>query len=118
MAKINGLGAKVIIRNKLTQKPQQGANRLEKFIKSQELYDVSVRQDYSKQKVELQLLTRSYKQTYEPQEPVQTRYVPITSASKAYTKTAKEMIQAQKESYNKDERFVSQITRIMRVLGL
>ena len=88
MAKINGLEAKVIIQNKLTRKPQEGANRLKKFIKSQELYDVSVRQDYSKQNVELQLLTRSYNQTYEPQTPVQTRYIPTTSASKAYTKTA------------------------------
>lgn len=87
----------LFIKNKLSKKPAQAMEKLEKVIKSQNKYNMSVTQDYSKNAVELNLLGKSYGHEGDTQgyQVFQTKYVPATSAAKAYEKTAKEMIETE-----------------------
>lgn len=110
-----GVKPKLFVQNKLSTKPQQAVNRLRNFVEKQEIYNMSMRQDYSKNLVELNLIGRSLDETgkffvY------QTRYLPVNTATKAYTKTAKEMIQAEKEAYTPAKK--SLLTRLMETIGL
>ena len=118
MPRIDGVDAIVIVKNKLTSQPQKGVSKLKTFVKSNDAYNIGVRQDYSKNRVELQLLSR----TYMPQEggfaAVQTRYIPATSAAKAYTKTAKEMIQAERETVVPNSVKKSPLTKVLEFLGM
>ena len=118
MPRIDGVDAIVIVKNKLTSQPQKGVSKLKTFVKSNDAYNIGVRQDYSKNRVELQLLSR----TYMPQEggfaAVQTRYIPVTSAAKAYTKTAKEMIQAERETVVPNSVKKSPLTKVLEFLGM
>lgn len=92
----------LFIKNKLSKKPAQAMEKLEKVIKSQDKYNMSVTQDYSKNAIELNLLGRSYgyNEGTLGYQVYQTRYVPTTSAAKAYEKTAREMIETENIAFS------------------
>ena len=116
--KTNGIKPEVIVRNKLTSRAQKGVNRLKTFVKNSEGYNIGVKQDYSKNRVELQLLSRSYFPQESGYQVYQTRYIPTTSAAKTYTKTVKEMMQAEREAVTPAPVRKSPLTRIMELLGM
>lgn len=89
----------LFIKNKLSPKPAQAIQRLEKIIKSQDKYNMSVTQDYSKNAIQLDLLGRSYGYN-EGYQVYQTKYVPVTSAAKTYEKTAKEMLETEEMAFS------------------
>lgn len=112
---MQGVKPKLFVQNKLSSRPQRAVNRLKNFIEKQEIYNMSMRQDYSRHLVELNLLGRSLDETGKFL-VFQTRYLPVDTASKAYTKTAKEMIRAEKEAYTPAKK--SFLTRLMETIGL
>ena len=118
MAKIEAMGRKLIVRNNLTYQPKTVVNRFSEFVEKQEAYNVSMRQDYSKNKIELQLLGRNYTPGTSEYPALQTRYIPVTSALKTYKKTAKEMMKAEREIATTLEVRKSPLTRVMEFLGL
>lgn len=118
MIRFNGIKAQVIVRNKLTSQPQKGVNRLKTFIKNQGGYNIAVRQDYSTNKVNLELLTRSYLPETTSYDVLQTRQVPITSSAKKYVKVVQDMIQAERVASTPAPARKSLLTRIMELAGL
>ena len=88
----------LFVENNLSKKPAKAVEKIESVIKKQSSYNMSLKQDYSKNVVEMKLLGMSYgaKEGYYV---YQARKLPVTSSVKTYTKTAQEMIDVQNE-YN------------------
>ena len=93
----------LFIENNLSKKPAKAIENVKTIVKNQNIYNMSLKQDYSKNIIEMKLLGMSYgaKEGYQV---YQTRKFPITSAVKTYTKTAQEMIEIQ----NKSNRILNQ----------
>ena len=89
----------LFVENTLSKKPAKAIEKVETIVKNQADYNMSMKQDYSKNIVEMKLLGKSYGAN-EGYFVYQSRKLPVTSAVKTYTKTAQEMIEVQKE-YNR-----------------
>ena len=90
----------LFVKNKLSEKPAKAADGVRKFINNQTWFNISMKQNYSKNVVELDLLGRSYGVC--PGHPEKNGYqvlhrkeIPVTAAVSTYTKAAKEMAEGQ-----------------------
>lgn len=88
----------LFIKNKLSSKPAKAVKTVENIVKSQNRFNFSMKQNYSKNVVEMNLLGRSY--GVHPENPEKSGYqiflqreVPVTAAISTYAKTANEMIE-------------------------
>lgn len=98
----------LFIHNKLSQKPQKAVKSIENIMQNQWKYNMSIRQDYSKNIVEMNLLDAifgvymaSKKRGYQI---LQTKEIPVTAAVSTYTKAAKEMLDAEQEALMQSNR--------------
>ena len=89
----------LFVEKTISKKPAKAIEKVETIVKNQADYNMSMKQDYSKNIVEMKLLGKSYGAN-EGYFVYQSRNLPVTSAVKTYTKTAQEMIEVQKE-YNR-----------------
>ncbi len=83
---------KLIIKNKLTSKPQKVINKLEKLISSQDNFAMQVKQDYSKGNVILSLYNPVVYVSSLGHPVYNVKNIPATSSEKTYLKTAKQML--------------------------
>ena len=94
-----------VVRNKLSSKPQKAAEKLKKMIEGSNSicknYDLSIKQDYDKNTVRLNLLGQSIvgcpgggypANTERGQIIYQTSELPVTAAVKRYTEVVKQMV--------------------------
>ncbi len=85
----------LVIKNKLSSKPQKAMNKLEKLISTQDDFAMQVKQDYSKGSITLTLYNPV---VYVSSKGIQgypvynIKNIPVTSAEKTYLKTAKQML--------------------------
>ena len=86
----------LFVENTLSKKPAKAIEKVETIVKNQADYNMSLKQDYSRNIVEMKLLGMSYG-TNDGYQVYQTRKLPVTSAVKTYTKMAQEMIDVQKD---------------------
>ena len=87
----------LFVENNLSKKPAKAIENVEAIVNNQSKFNMSLKQDYSKNIVEMKLLGLSYG-AREGYQVFQTRKLPLTSAVKTYTKTAKEMLETQRLS--------------------
>ena len=87
----------LFVKNTLTQKPSKAIEPVKKIIQNSG-YNMSLKQDYSKNVVEMNLLS-SFLQDNGEYYILQSRNLPVVSAIKTYTKTAQEMIESQDEYF-------------------
>ena len=76
--------------NVLSEKATSAANNLVKFIQNQSRYNMSLKQDYSRNIIQMKLLTTAY-EANKGYQVLQIKELPTTSSIKSYTKTAKEI---------------------------
>ena len=87
---------RVYIYNRLSRKPQQAVERLRTAVENQDLYNVGMSQDYSKNVVVLKLYGRGIVDS--ESRTRQTREIPITSSAKRYTKAFRQMVNEETEA--------------------
>lgn len=87
----------LFVKNNLTQKPSKAIEPVKKIIQNSG-YNMSLKQDYSKNVVEMNLLS-SFLQDNGEYYILQSRKLPVVSAIKAYTKNAQGMIESQDEYF-------------------
>ena len=97
---INKIPSEVFVRNKLSKKPQEAVEPLRKIIDNQLDYHLSMKQDYSKNTVILNLLSRCYvcntqglKNFENGHQIYQSSELPVTSALNTYKKTVQQMLE-------------------------
>lgn len=98
--------SKLIVKNKLSQKPQSAVNNLRQFVESQKVYNVTMFQDYSTNTVNFNLVGKCYYLNRDPKKAdlfdqghiiYQSRKLPATSTVKNYKKLVQDMFDAQVE---------------------
>ena len=95
-----------IVRNKLSKKPAQAAQKLKKLVECQNSickdYDLDMKQDYSRGVVRLNLLEQCYTYNRDGHLPnhtlggqyiCQSYEVPVTASAKRYTQAVQQMLQ-------------------------
>jgi len=87
----------LFVKNHLSGKPAKAVEKVERIVQESS-YNMSLKQDYSKNVVEMNLLSSFLRDNGEPY-ILQSRKLPVTSAIKTYTKNAQEMIEVQNEYF-------------------
>lgn len=113
------------VKNKLSEKPASAVEGVKNFINSQHAFNISMRQNYSKNVVELDLLGRSYGVC--PGNPEKNGYqvlhrkeIPVTAAVSTYTKAARDMAdnELQKCRNVSVQRKESIVDKVLSFLGM